>query len=87
MAELLGRSGFADASNEIGILTAQVAKLTLALGRAEGDLGQARYQLAWSWQTFGSCACGARRAAPRTHPHALGCPTEIATRSESQAQP
>lgn len=39
------------------------------------DLQAAYQQLAYLWETTGSCPCGARRESPRTHPHVGGCPT------------
>ena len=68
---------------EYDSLTAQVEELTLAVARLEGDLIQARQHLVWSWQTYKACPCGARLRMPTTHPHSLGCPTEIALSAEA----
>lgn len=44
-------------------------------GQATGDLVQAGHTLRWYWETYHSCACGARAESPATHPHVSGCPT------------
>jgi len=37
---------------------------------------QASYQqLAYLWESTGSCPCGARKESPSTHPHVISCPT------------
>jgi hypothetical protein len=39
------------------------------------DLLDAYQQLAYLWNTTGSCPCGARLESPNTHSHVTGCPT------------
>lgn len=45
---------------------------------AQKLLVQSFQQLVWFWNTYNSCACGARKESLDTHPHVLGCPTSIA---------
>lgn len=35
-------------------------------------------QLRAYWEMFHSCPCGARKESLNTHPHNLGCPTDVA---------
>lgn len=48
------------------------------------DLIEADVQLAYWWDSTGSCPCGARRESPRTHPHVSGCPTAKAIERTKQ---
>ena len=49
-----------------------------------GLLIQAEQTLLWFWETYHSCACGARAESLATHPHVTGCPVERALQEQAK---
>jgi len=57
-----------------------VREQKVEIERLNRDLQAAYQQLAYLWETAGSCPCGARKESPSTHPHVFSCPTAEACR-------